>query len=130
MRSFSIQIINIHSNLFKEGNENMIIVYRNLFYSSRNQFACLFTIERREEMQGDIKVIINSWLILKSRNIAMSPYIENPLTNIIDYEAIQTWVFKGNFILEDLVMVFKFYQIWDNESWYCPLEIEAMEDLR
>jgi hypothetical protein len=65
MRSFSVQIINFHSNLFKGGNENVIIVYRNLFYSSRSQFARLFTIERKEEMQGDIKVIVNSWLVFK-----------------------------------------------------------------
>jgi hypothetical protein len=73
IRNFNIVFMNRYSNLFKEGNENVIVMYKNLFFSSRNQFARIFTVERREETKGQLKVIINSWLILKSRNKVMQP---------------------------------------------------------
>jgi hypothetical protein len=88
----------------------------------------VFTIERQEEVKDQVKVIVNSWLVLKSRNVVMEP-INIPQTNIINYNAIQNWSSNGNFILEDLVMVFKFYQIWDSKSWYCPLELDAMDSI-
>jgi hypothetical protein len=39
-------------------------------------------------------------------------------------------VFVGNFILEDLVMLFKFYQMWDCKSWYLPLEISDLHGFK
>jgi hypothetical protein len=129
IRMFNVMIINKHSYLFKDGNENMLMVYKNLFYSSRNQFACIFMIERQEEVKGQLKVIINSWLILKSRNKVMEP-VNDITTNIVNYGAVQTWIFSGNFILEDLVIVFKFYQIWDCKAWYCPLELDVMDGFK
>jgi hypothetical protein len=52
----------------------------------------------------------------------------DPNTNIVNYNAIQTWIYKGEIILEDLVMLFKFYQIWDAKCWYCPLEVDIIDN--
>jgi hypothetical protein len=83
--------------------EFLVMVYKNLFYSSRNQFARVFAIERKEEIKGQIKVTINSWFIFKSRNVVMEP-VDNPTTNIVNYNAVQTWIFSGNFILKNLII--------------------------
>jgi hypothetical protein len=68
------------------------------------------------------RVVVNSWSILKSRGEMMLPSII-PSQTLVNYQAVQSWVFIGNFILEDLVMVLKFYRIWDCKSWYLSLEI-------
>jgi hypothetical protein len=44
----------------------------------------------------------------------------------VEYRYCQTWVFVGNFILEDLIMMFKFYQIWDSKFWYLPFESSVL----
>jgi hypothetical protein len=121
--------MNRHSYSFENGNENMIIVYKNLFLSSRSQFARIFTIEHKEEIKGQLKVIINSWLILKSRNKVVEPNNIHT-SNIADYGTVQTWTFTGNFICEDLVIVFKFYQLRDCKTWYCLLEIGKVEGFK
>jgi hypothetical protein len=101
-------------NLFRD----KIVVFKNLYYSSRSQFYRAFVVYREEIGKDCPTIVINTWLILKSRGklIHSSPH------SLIDFESIQTWTFIGNFILEDLVMVFKFYQMWDCKSWYLPLE--------
>jgi hypothetical protein len=126
MRTFNIKVIGRYNKIFKEDNKKLQLIYKNIAYSSRFQFARVFSIERREEIKGQIIVNVNSWLILKSRNRVMLP-VGDPMTNIVNYNAIQTWVYKGETILEDLVMLFKFYQILDTKCWYCPLELDVMD---
>jgi hypothetical protein len=50
-----------------------------------------------------------------------------PSKTLVNYQAVQSWVFIGNLILEDLAMVFKLYQILDCKSWYSPLEIDDLQ---
>jgi hypothetical protein len=110
MRTFNIMIIGRYDQILKKPERKMLMVYNNISYSSRYQFARIFTIERKEEIKGQIMLIINSWLILKSRN---NVPVNDPETNIVNYNRIHTWIYSGPTILEDMVMVFKFYQIWD-----------------
>jgi hypothetical protein len=123
LKTFNIKIIGRYDKLFNDDSKKFQLVYKNIAFSSRFQFARIFAIERKEEVKGQIVVNVNSWLILKSRNQVMLPG-EDSAMNIVNYHAIQTWVYEGETILEDLVMLFKFYQIWDTKCWYCPLEAD------
>jgi AraC-like DNA-binding protein len=71
MRTFNIKVIGRYDKIFKDDNKKLQLVYKNIAYSSRFQFARVFSIERREETKGQIVVNVNSWLILKSRNQVM-----------------------------------------------------------
>jgi hypothetical protein len=85
----------------------MIIVFKNLHFSSRSHFYRAFVIYREEMEKNCFRLVINSWLVLKSRGELMLPSTM-PSQTLVKYQAVQSWVFIGNFILEDLAMLFKF----------------------
>jgi hypothetical protein len=111
--------------LSKEPFRNKMVVFRNLYYSSRTHFYRAFVIYREELEKNCFNLIVNTWLILKSRGKLMIPSGDTHET-LVEYRYCQTWAFVGNFILDDLIMMFKFYQIWDSKSWFLPFEHNAL----
>jgi hypothetical protein len=87
--------------------KNWIIVFKKLYFSTRSQFYGIFTIYREEIEKNCFRLVINLWLVLKRRGEVMLPSTVISQT-LVNYQAVQSWVFIGNFILEDLVNYIKF----------------------